>query len=164
MLKGFLRKLNDALRSPDTDIFPLTPEVLHQGFRRFGEVGLQAIQRAVDNRVLLTLKLLTESFIFEPPVDRCLAYLGALASFLDGRRRHQIRDHSFLFRSEFVVIVHFRSDSFAIVETLHYAERNFRLCQSPSLKVIRLPVDAFALNYPLARVSLYSGTWTHLHF
>jgi hypothetical protein len=93
MLKRLLGKLDDALSRPDTDVFPLAVQVLHQGFSGLGDTGLEAIQRAFNQGIPLAFKFLPERFVLQPLVDCGLVDPGAPAGFLGLRRGQQVRDN-----------------------------------------------------------------------
>ena len=54
-LKRLLSKLEYALRRPDADVLMFTVQVLHQSFGRLGDIGLEAIQCAINEGIALAL-------------------------------------------------------------------------------------------------------------
>jgi hypothetical protein len=51
---------------PDTDVFPLAVQMLHECFGGLGDIGPEASQCALDHRIPLPLKLLAECLVPQP--------------------------------------------------------------------------------------------------
>ncbi len=82
MLNRLLRKLDDVLGRSDADVLPLAVYVLYKLFGGLDDIGLEAVQRALDDLVPLAFKLSAECFVLEPLIGGALIDLGTTASLL----------------------------------------------------------------------------------